>query len=168
MKNAPGSAQGPVTKLAFRHRARDNSVQAAASDLRAVLQRWVRAPTTPQRVALRSRIVLLALDGLREDEIAARLHVSRPTVKLWMRRFARHGPEGLVHDAPGRGRHPSMSPSTMWNRLRQAKLLGPDGLPVSIRRAAAFLGVSASSVWRASKKVHVTAHPQSRKPPSVT
>jgi transposase len=168
MKNGPGNAQGPVTKLAFRHLAGDGSSQAAESDPRAVLQRWVRAPTTPQRVARRSRIVLLTLDGLRDDEIAARLNVSRPTVKLWRRRFAEYGPEGLVHDAAGRGRHASISPSTMWDRLRQANLLGPDGLPLSIRRAATCLGVSASSVWRIVKKVHATARSHSRKPPSVS
>jgi len=127
----------------------------------------VRAPTTPQRVVQRSRIVLLALDGVPDKEIASRLNVSRPTVTLWEGRFEQYGPEGLVHDAPGRGRHASISPSAMWNRLRQANLLDPDDLPVSIRRAAAFLGVSASSVWRAIKKVHAAALRQARRPPFV-
>jgi transposase-like protein len=168
MKNGHINALGPVTKLAFRHLAGHGSSQAGDSNPREVLQRWVRAPTTPQRVARRSRIVLLALEGLRDDEIAARLNVSRPTVKLWRRRFAEYGPEGLVHDAAGRGRHACISSLTMWDRLRQANLLGTDGLPVSIRRAAAFLGVSASSVWRAVKKVHAAARSHSRKPPSVS
>jgi transposase len=154
--------------MASRHPAGDNSLQTADLNPRAVLQRWVRAPTTPQRVVQRSHIILLALEGLHDDEIAARLNVSRSTVKLWMRRFAKYGPEGLVHDAAGRGRHAAISPSTMWDRLRQANLLRADGLPVSIRRAAALLGVSASSVWRAVKKVHAAARRHSRKPPAVS
>ena len=120
--------------------------------IRAILQHWVRAPTTPQRVAWRSRIVLLSLDGAASHQIAATLGISKATVVLWMKRFAKSGPEALLHDAPGRGRHPSMTATAMRARLRQANLLGPDNLPVSTRRAAAFLGVSAASVWRAFHK----------------
>jgi outer membrane protein OmpA-like peptidoglycan-associated protein len=102
----------------------------------------------PQRVAQRSRIVLLALDGIRTREIASILAVSRATVRLWTKRFAERGPEALLHDAPGRGRHPRMTAASMCARLRQANLLGPNDMPVSMRRAARLLGVSATSVWR--------------------
>ena len=117
------------------------------------LQRWLKAPTTPQRVARRSRIVLLALDGVRERDIAAAVGVSRPTVRLWLSRFEKLGIEGLLRDKPGRGRHASMDPSIARQRLAEANMLTEDGQPVSLRRAAAFLGVSASALWRALKKV---------------
>ena len=58
-------------------------------------------------------------------------------------------PEALLHDAPGRGRRPLLSADTMRERLQAANLVRTDGLPISIRRAAKFLGVSASAVWRA-------------------
>jgi transposase len=116
------------------------------------LQRWLKAPTTPQRVARRSRIVLLALDGVRERDIAAAVGVSRPTVRLWLSRFEKLGIEGLLRDKPGRGRHASLDPSIARQRLADANMLTAEGKPVSLRRAAAFLGVSASALWRALKK----------------
>lgn len=122
------------------------------SAVRTRLERWVRAATTPQRVARRARIVLFDLDGFPPDEIAARVGVSRPTVTLWIERFARGGPDALLHDAPGRGRRASIDPSTLRERLHGANLLRADGQPVNLRRAAAFLNVSASALWRALQK----------------
>lgn len=119
---------------------------------RAQLERWVRAATTPQRVVWRSRIALLALDGLSSAEIGSRLSISLPTIRLWLRRFATGGAAALLHDAPGRGRHALLDPSAMMSRLREAHLLGGDGEPVSLRDAARHLGVSPSTVRRALKR----------------
>ena len=119
---------------------------------RAQLERHIRAATTPQRVVWRSQIVLLALDGLSSSEIASRLGVSLPTVRLWLRRFACAGASSLLHDAPGRGRHSLLEPSTMIARLRESHLLGDDGQPTSLRDAARQLGVSPATVWRAMRK----------------
>lgn len=116
------------------------------------LEQWVRAATTPQRVVWRSRIVLLGLDGHSAADIAAEIGVSHPTVRLWLRRFASAGAVALLHDAPGRGRHPLIDPATLMTRLREAHLIGPDGQPTSLRDAAKYLGVSASTVWRALRK----------------
>jgi transposase len=124
--------------------------------VRGVLQLWVRAPTTPQRVVLRSRIILLLLEGLSTRKAASRLGVSRTTVELWTKRFAENGVNTLLRDAPGRGRHARMTAAMMRDRLRQANLLRPDDLPVSMRRAAAVLGVSPSSVWRALHEASIS------------
>ena len=75
------------------------------------LQAWVAARITPQRVALRSRIVLLAHEGLANHAIAQRLDISRPTVILWRERFAQEGVEALTEDAPGRGRKREITPA---------------------------------------------------------
>jgi transposase len=61
-------------------------------------------PTAPQRLVLRSRIVLMLADGCPAREIARRLGVSRPTVALWRRRYAEEGCDALTRDRPGRGR----------------------------------------------------------------
>ena len=74
------------------------------------LRAWVTARTTPQRVLLRSRIVLLAHEGLANHAIAQRLDISRPTVILWRERFAQDGVEALTEDAPGRGRKHEITP----------------------------------------------------------
>ena len=67
---------------------------------RKILGVWVRANTTPQRVVLRSRICLLAAEGVSHNAIAKRLNTSRPTVLLWTNRFREQGAPGLSEDAP--------------------------------------------------------------------
>jgi DNA invertase Pin-like site-specific DNA recombinase len=73
-------------------------------DDRAILERWVRSGTTPQRTVIRSRIVLLLDEGLSAREVARRLGVSRHTVDLWRARYIKEGCDVLTHDRPGRGR----------------------------------------------------------------
>ena len=70
----------------------------------ATLEHWVRAPTTQQRVALRSRMVLLLGTGLSAREVARRIGVSRHTVDLWRKRYLEEGCDSLTRDRPGRGR----------------------------------------------------------------
>jgi biotin operon repressor len=52
----------------------------------------------------------------------------------------------------------------MRDRLREANLLRPDDQPVSMRRAAEFLGVSATSVWRALHKSPLSRRRRDAKP----
>ena len=75
------------------------------ADQQRQIQQWLAAHGTPQRVALRCRIVLAA-EGQADVAIAAALAVSRPTVILWRKRFAEQGGKGLWKIAPGRGRKP--------------------------------------------------------------
>src|SRR5258708_6338312 len=70
-------------------------------------ERWVRAQFTPQQVALRSRILLMAADGKQDLEIAGELNVNRHTPALWRKRFRTQGLDGVWEIQPGRGRKPS-------------------------------------------------------------
>src|ERR1035437_2444650 len=70
---------------------------------RNTLDKLIRSSSTPQSLALRSRIVLAAADGVSNQEIAAALKVPAITVGKWRRSFAIDGLEGL-RDAPGAGR----------------------------------------------------------------
>src|SRR5437879_11958481 len=70
------------------------------------LESWVRAQFTPQQVALRSRILLMAAAGKRDLEIADELNVNRHTPALWRRRFQTQGLDGVWEIQPGRGRKP--------------------------------------------------------------
>jgi transposase len=97
-------------------------------------------------------MLLLAVEGLSISEVAAECHVSPTTVKLWTSRFQRDGLMTLQRDAPGRGRRRAVDLATFLDRLRDAQLLDAEGRPISLRRAAAVLGVSASAVWRALQK----------------
>jgi len=73
-------------------------------DQRRVLDTWVRAASTPQSIALRSRIILLAGEGLSNRQIAHQLGTSRPTVLLWRDRFEEGGTAALTEIREGRGR----------------------------------------------------------------
>src|SRR5438552_15059974 len=70
------------------------------------LESWVRAQFTPQQVALRSRILLMAADGKQDLEIADELNVNRHTPALWRKRFQTEGLDGVWEIQPGRGRKP--------------------------------------------------------------
>ena len=59
------------------------------------LEGWVRAQFTPQQVALRSHILLMAADGKQDLEIAEELNVNRHTPALWRKRFQTEGLDGV-------------------------------------------------------------------------
>ena len=61
------------------------------------------------RVVLRSRIVLLAAEGMQNKQIAAALKVAPRMAALWRSRFIELGIEGLLQDAPRPGRTPKIS-----------------------------------------------------------
>ncbi|MCX6829363.1 MAG: helix-turn-helix domain-containing protein, partial [candidate division Zixibacteria bacterium] len=69
----------------------------------------MRLGKTPQKVALRARIVLLVAAGQTHSAIARQLEVSRPTVLLWRDRFEQGGVNGLLRDAPRPGRKKAIS-----------------------------------------------------------
>ena len=74
------------------------------------IEEWLAALGTPQQVALRGRIVLLAGLGKAEATIAAEMNVNRKTVRLWRERFEAKGLPGLWEIAPGRGRKATFGP----------------------------------------------------------
>ena len=80
-----------------------------SEEARRTLEGWVSARTSPQRIAMRARIVLLAAQGMANRRIAQEVRTSRPTVLLWRNRFAAGGVGALLQDAPGRGRPASIS-----------------------------------------------------------
>jgi transposase len=71
------------------------------------LQKWVQAQFTPQQVALRSRVLLMAAEGKQDLEIASELDVNRHTPALWRKRFAVEGLDGIWEIQAGRGRKAS-------------------------------------------------------------
>lgn len=117
------------------------------------LLRFSRGRSTPARLVLRSKIVLLAEEGLRNDEIALRLDTLPKTVSLWRRRFAEAGIPGIEKDAPGRGRPKTISDdftrSIVATTTQEAP---PNATHWSTRSLAKRIGVSDSTVrrvWRA-------------------
>jgi transposase len=63
----------------------------------------------PYRDVIRAKIVLLAAEGLPNDEIAARLDTRREIVSKWRKHFFEQGLPGL-EERPRGGRPPVFSP----------------------------------------------------------
>ena len=68
------------------------------------LERWVDAHGTPQQVTQRCRIILAAVAGNQDKEIAEVLEINFKTVALWRGRFQKEGAPCLWEVASGRGR----------------------------------------------------------------
>ena len=119
------------------------------SDQRAELERLVRAQTTPQSVAKRAHVILLAAGGMSNSATARRLGVSRPTVIGWRERFADGGVAALGITRPGRGRKPSI-PASRVKAIVEATLhtTPPGATHWSCRSMARAQGVSPATVQR--------------------
>ncbi|MDQ3430656.1 MAG: helix-turn-helix domain-containing protein [Actinomycetota bacterium] len=77
---------------------------------RRALQSLARRYTSPYRDVVRAKIVLLAAQGLRNDEIATRLDTPRQVVSKWRKRFHEQRVAGLA-DLPRGGRPSGFPPS---------------------------------------------------------
>lgn len=60
--------------------------------------------TTPQKLAIRARILLMLADHVRASHVATRLAISRNHVHYWVRRYVTRGVGGVVRDASRPGR----------------------------------------------------------------
>ena len=69
----------------------------------------VRRYTSSYRDVIRAKIVLLAAEGLGNDEIAARIDTPRQIVSKWRKRFFEEGLPGL-DERPRQGRTARFSP----------------------------------------------------------
>jgi transposase len=117
-----------------------------------------RAPSSPQGLALRAAIALLAADGATNAAIAQTLGCSLPTVVLWRRRCADRGITGL-YDEAGRGRRPTYEQSMVDKIV--ASTLGPPPsgrTHWSSRVLAAQVGVSATTVRRVWRSHRLQPH----------
>jgi transposase len=119
------------------------------SEQKRQLGAWVRAPSTPQKVALRSRICLLAHEGQSNRQIALQLHTSRPTVILWRKRFQKAGVAGLEHE-PSRPPHVKRSTESLVKRIVDTTLqtTPADATHWSTRTLGRHLGISHMTVAR--------------------
>jgi transposase len=123
-----------------------------SEDERAQLIAWSRRSTSANGLAMRSRIVLAAADGLGNTAIAARLNVALSSARKWRSRFLAERLDGLL-DEPRPGR-----PRTVADEQVEAVIVRTlETTPKvathwSTRSLAAELGMSQSAVsriWRA-------------------
>src|SRR3972149_8277114 len=75
---------------------------------RATIDMWARGKRFSVRLVQRAQIVLMAADAVLNQDIAARVGTTRPTVQLWRDRFLGLRLAGLEKDAPRPGRIPEI------------------------------------------------------------
>lgn len=126
---------------------------------RLTLQRWARGRTTPARLVLRAKIILLAAAGRLNQEIAAELQTGMKTVCQWRSRFAKHGLPGIEKDAP-RGAKPAATTAALAAEIvRKTTTEKPlAATHWSTRTLAADVGTSPSMVQRVWKAHGLQPH----------
>src|SRR5271163_5331302 len=116
------------------------------------LQSWALRPKTAQALAMRSRIVLQAADGLGNTEIARKQGCSLPTAGKWRQRFIDFGLDGLL-DEPRPGTPRKLSDKQVERVLTRTLESQPQAATHwSTRDMAKACGLSQSSIsriWRA-------------------
>src|SRR4051794_13110248 len=131
-------------------------------DERAQLEAWARRRTSAQALALRSRIVLLAGEGVNNTEIGERLGVQRPMVRKWRGRFAEHRLDGLT-DEPRPGRPRTVSDAKVEEVIVKTLETTPrDATHWSTRSMAREVGLNQSAVLRIWKAFGLQPHRQER------
>ena len=122
---------------------------------RTILQRWVRASTTEQRLAQRARFVLAAADGEPTTTIAKRMGVRPATVSKWRTRFAAQRLEGL-QEVPRSGAPPKYGPETEQQILAKLDEQPPKGYSSwNGRLLAEALEISSDYVWRVLRSYNI-------------
>jgi transposase len=112
------------------------------------LELLARRPKTAQRLAIRSKIILRAAEGLPNQEIASRLGVTGATVGKWRERYRHQGMDGLADD-PRPGTPRKIADAKVEEAITQTL----ETLPIaathwSTRSLAAKVGLSQSAVVR--------------------
>jgi transposase len=129
-------------------------------DERGKLCSWAKRPTSAQRLALRSRIILACADGLSNRDVAGRLRVTPQTVGKWRGRFLADRLEGLT-DEPRPGAPRSLSDAQVEDVIARTLESKPAAATHwSTRAMAQATGLSQSAVvrlWHAfGLKPHLT------------
>jgi transposase len=125
---------------------------------RAQLEAWTRRRTSAQALALRSRIVLLAAEGLKNTEIAERVGVQRNMVAKWRARFAEHRLDGLT-DEPRPGQPRKITDAKVEEVIVKTLETTPkDATHWSTRSMAAEVGLNQTAVHRIWKAFGLQPH----------
>ncbi len=128
---------------------------------KAKLEAIVRRPSSPQALARRARIILLAHAGRPNAQIAAELGCAVNTVRTWRRRFVRGGVPALC-DRPRSGRPECYGPDVRLRIVAAATSVPPEGTSVwthaLIAGQLAGTGISVSQAGRILADLDLRPH----------
>jgi transposase len=114
---------------------------------RAQLAAVVANGNTPQKLAVRARILLMLADRLGPSHIARQLALSRNHVHYWMRRYVAQGVRGVLRDASRPGRRKRITPERVAAIVQATLTTTPPGATHwSTRTMARAEGVSEKTI----------------------
>jgi len=133
---------------------------ALSDDQKAELDTLIRNGNTPQRVALRCRLLLLAHEGVANQSIAQQLSLSRPTILALRNAFAHDG-IAAVTDVRKRKRQAKVLTPELEQKILDTTLKtrpGDGSTHWSVRMLAKQLGISRTIVHRVWQRHDVQPH----------
>jgi len=123
------------------------------------LESLARSGLTPQRVARKCRVVLLASEGMANHAIAQLTGLSRPTVIATRLAFARRGVEGISQPQKRKKSAPVLTPALQQKILNTTLKTKPSGESHwSVRTLARHLGISRTMVHRVWQRFDIQPH----------
>lgn len=133
---------------------------AVTADQKRELERLVRSGNSPQKVALRSKILLLAHEGVANATIADELKISRPTVVALRAAFNTDGLEAVV-GIRRRNRSAKVLTPELEKRILETTLQtrpGDGSTHWSVRMLASYLRVSRTIIHRVWQRHEIQPH----------
>ena len=126
---------------------------------RVQLNQMVRNGNTPQKVALRARIVLLSADEVPTAEIMRQLGTTTPTITRWRNRYETDGIPGLLKDRSRPGRKRRIDETKVREVVERTLQEKPShATHWSTRSLAAVVGLSPASIQRIWKAHGLKPH----------
>ncbi len=122
------------------------------------LGRWAQSRTLPAGDVFRARLILALADGVSYRQIKETLQTTAPTISRWKQRFEQHGIEGL--EPRHKGSQPrTATPAVQAKVCRKVQQKPGDGSTHwSVRKLAAEMGLSKSSVQRILAQARLQPH----------
>ena len=126
---------------------------------RVQLNHLVRNGNTPQKLALRARIVLLSADGVSTGKIIRQLGTTTPTITRWRNRYETIGIPGLLKDRSRPGRKQRIEEAKVREVVDRTLQEKPSNATHwSTRTLAAVVGLSPASIQRIWKAHGLKPH----------
>jgi transposase len=126
-------------------------------DERRTLDQWARRPTSAQRLAVRSRMVLACAEGLTNRAVARQLRVSSNSVCKWRERFRTRRLEGLT-DEPRPGAPRKVTDDQVVEIITRTLETPPAATHWSTRRMAEVVGLSKATISRIWQTFGLQSH----------
>ena len=131
---------------------------------RVLLRAFAGTSREASKFVQRARIVLMAAEGLENQEIGQRLGITRQKAGRWRERFAKLGIDGIQNDAPRSGRPPAISKCKKTRTANMTQNAIPESGRWTRRKMAEVSGLSASTVGRIWRERGIKPHQSTSKP----